>query len=203
MCLTSSTAAGASFDTHSQTLDFLEDLGFPVSPYRNVYGDMDSAWAEVERLGQLRDKLDFDTDGAVIKVDSLSERQKIGSTSKFPKWAVAFKYPPERKTTKVTDIQVNVGRTGVLTPLAVLEPVFCAGSTISKATLHNKDYIAEKDIRVGDTVVIQKAGDVIPEVVGVAPGSRTEALPEFKMPLVCPACGSTVVQDSDSRLSDV
>ncbi len=189
---------GREFDTHSQTLDFLEDLGFPVSPYRNVYGDMDSAWAEVERLGQLRDKLDFDTDGAVIKVDSLSERQKIGSTSKFPKWAVAFKYPPERKTTKVTDIQVNVGRTGVLTPLAVLEPVFCAGSTISKATLHNKDYIAEKDIRVGDTVVIQKAGDVIPEVVGVAPGSRTEALPEFKMPTVCPACGSTVVQDSDS-----
>lgn len=186
------------FSTHSETLDFLKTLGFRVSPYYNRFKTIHDAFEEISRLGQLRDTLSFDTDGAVIKTNDLLMREKLGKTTKFPKWAIAYKYPPEQKETEILGIQVNVGRTGVLTPLAVLKPVFCAGSTISKATLHNKDFIAERDIRIGDTVIIQKAGDIIPEVVKTIKEKRPSSTKKFEMPSVCPACGEQVVPDEDS-----
>ncbi len=186
------------FSTHSETLDFLKTLGFRVSPYYNRFKTIHDAFEEISRLGQLRDTLSFDTDGAVIKTNDLLMREKLGKTTKFPKWAIAYKYPPEQKETEILGIQVNVGRTGVLTPLAVLNPVFCAGSTISKATLHNKDFIAERDIRIGDTVIIQKAGDIIPEVVKTIKEKRPSSTKKFEMPSVCPACGEQVVPDEDS-----
>ena len=145
----------------------------------------------------MRGQLPFGIDGAVIKVNDLSMREKLGRTAKFPKWAIAYKYPPEQKKTQLIDIRINVGRTGVLTPLAILEPVFCAGSTISKATLHNKDFILQKDIRIGDTVIIQKAGDIIPEVVQVDLNARPAHTVPFAMPSVCPVCGSEVISDED------
>lgn len=186
------------FSTHSETLDFLKTLGFRVSPYYNRFKTIHDAFEEISRLGKLRDTLSFDTDGAVIKTNDLLMREKLGKTTKFPKWAIAYKYPPEQKETEILGIQVNVGRTGVLTPLAVLNPVFCAGSTISKATLHNKDFIAERDIRIGDTVIIQKAGDIIPEVVKTIKEKRPSGTKKFEMPSVCPACGEQVVPDEDS-----
>lgn len=186
------------FSTHSETLDFLKTLGFRVSPYYNRFKTIHDAFEEISRLGKLRDTLSFDTDGAVIKTNDLLMREKLGKTTKFPKWAIAYKYPPEQKETEILGIQVNVGRTGVLTPLAVLNPVFCAGSTISKATLHNKDFIAERDIRIGDTVIIQKAGDIIPEVVKTIKEKRPSSTKKFEMPSVCPACGEQVVPDEDS-----
>ena len=179
-------------------MDFLKTLGFRVSPYYNRFKTIHDAFEEISRLGQLRDTLSFDTDGAVIKTNDLLMREKLGKTTKFPKWAIAYKYPPEQKETEILGIQVNVGRTGVLTPLAVLNPVFCAGSTISKATLHNKDFIAERDIRIGDTVIIQKAGDIIPEVVKTIKEKRPSSTKKFEMPSVCPACGEQVVPDEDS-----
>ena len=149
---------GREFSSHKETLQALKEYGFPVSPSHKIFDDIDDAWKEVLALGELRSSLPFDIDGAVIKVDSLAMRQQIGSTSKFPKWAIAFKYPPEEKETVVREIRVNVGRTGVLTPLAVFDPVFLAGSTVEKATLHNKEMIAEKDVRIGDTVIVHANG---------------------------------------------
>ena len=186
---------GREFSSHKQTLDALREYGFPVSPYYTLFDSIDDAWNEIQRLGEERSSLPFDIDGAVIKTDDLSMRAAMGSTSKYPKWAIAYKYPPEEKETVLREIRVNVGRTGVLTPLAIFDPVFLAGSTVSKATLHNKDLIAEKDIRVGDTVVIRKAGDIIPEVVRSLPEKRPEGTVEFTMPTHCPDCGSVLVTE--------
>ena len=157
----------------------------------------DEVRAHIEKLGELRDSLSYDIDGAVVKMDSISMRRIVGEGTTTPKWAAAYKYPPEKKETKLIDIFVQVGRTGVLTPTALLEPVRLAGTTVSKATLHNIDNIRDKDIRIGDTVVVQKAGDIIPEVLESLPAKRTGTEKEYRMPEVCPACGSPVVRDED------
>ncbi len=188
---------GVEFKTHSESLDYLKKLGFKVSPYYDIFSDMKDAFSEVMRLGDMRDALPFQIDGAVLKVDRLSSRELLGRTTKFPRWAAAYKYPPEQARTKLLDIIINVGRTGVLTPNAVLEPVHLAGVTVSRATLHNKDFIAEKGIMIGDTVVVQKAGDIIPEIVGLAEGGRAADAREFKMPEVCPVCGAAVFSEEN------
>ena len=184
---------GKELTGHKQSLDYLKELGFKTVPFYTLCTNIDEAIAEINRIGEIRGTLPFDIDGAVIKVDSFAHREALGSTSKFPKWAVAFKYPPEEKQTKVIDIEINVGRTGVLTPTAVFEPVLVAGSTVSRATLHNQDFIAEKDIRIGDTVIIRKAGDIIPEVLNVV--EHGEGAEPYVMPSVCPSCGATVVRE--------
>ncbi len=183
-------ADGVSFKTHAESLEYLKELGFPVSPYFNVYKTAEEAFSEVERLGSLRDELPFQIDGAVLKVNDLSMRDALGRTTKFPKWAAAYKYPPEQKKTKLLDIVIQVGRTGVLTPNAVLRPVHVSGVTVSRATLHNRDFIKEKDIRIGDTVIVQKAGDIIPEIVEVVKELREENAKPYEMPEVCPVCGA-------------
>ena len=175
---------------HKQSLDYIKELGFKTIPFYTPCDNIEDAIKEVERIGEIRGTLPFDIDGAVIKVDSFEQREVLGSTSKFPKWAIAFKYPPEEKQTKVVDIEINVGRTGVLTPTAVFEPVMVAGSLISRATLHNQDFITEKDIRIGDTVTIRKAGDIIPEVLNVVEHTLPYIMPEF-----CPSCGARVVRE--------
>ena len=149
----------------------------------------------IEAIGEDRDQFDFDIDGAVVKVNSLSQRAALGSTAKAPRWAVAFKYPPEKKETRVTDIVIQVGRTGVLTPKAILEPVRLAGTTVTNATLHNQDFIAERDIRVGDTVLVQKAGEIIPEILGVNLSKRPAGSVPYQFPTVCPECGAEVKRD--------
>ncbi len=184
---------GKELTSHKQSLDYLKSLGFKTVPFYTLCSDIDEAIAEIERIGEVRGTLPFDIDGAVIKVDSFAHRELLGSTSKFPKWAVAFKYPPEEKQTKVVDIEINVGRTGVLTPTAVFEPVLVAGSTVSRATLHNEDFIAEKDIRIGDTVTIRKAGDIIPEVLGVVRHGGNSV--PYVMPKLCPSCGAEVARE--------
>ncbi|HHW49709.1 MAG TPA: NAD-dependent DNA ligase LigA, partial [Clostridiaceae bacterium] len=186
---------GKSFKTHSESLEYLKILGFKVSPDYKVCKNIKEAMEEIERIGESRGEMPFEIDGAVVKVNSLEHRRLLGSTSKTPRWAVAYKYPAERKQTKIKEIWVNVGRTGVLTPNAVLEPVRLAGTTVSRATLHNMDYIREKDIRIGDTVWVQKAGDIIPEVVEVLYDKRTGEEKEFEMPKRCPACNSEVVRE--------
>ncbi len=186
---------GKGISTHKEGLEYLAYLGFKTIPEIPVSSDIEDAFAEVERIGDMRDSLDFDIDGAVIKVNSLAQREILGSTAKCPKWAVAYKYPPEIKETKLLDIVVQVGRTGVLTPNAVLESVRLAGTTVSRATLHNIDYIQEKDIRIGDTVLVQKAGDIIPEVVSVVTNKRTGEESVFKMPQRCPVCGAAVYRE--------
>ncbi len=184
---------GAEIVAHKQSLDYIKMLGFKTVPFYTKFSSFDDAVAEVRRIGDIRNKLPFDIDGAVIKVDSLSQRRALGSTSKFPKWAVAFKYPPEEKVTKLLDIEVNVGRTGVLTPTAVLTPVSLAGTTVSRATLHNQDFITEKDIRLGDEVIVRKAGDIIPEVLSVV--SHVDGSLPYRLPDVCPSCGAGVVRE--------
>lgn len=188
-------AEGVEFKTHAESLDYLKKLGFRVSPYYNIFKTEKEAFAEVTRLGELRDELPFQIDGAVLKVNRLDMRAELGSTAKFPKWAAAYKYPPEQKTTKLLDIVLQVGRTGVLTPNAVLAPVHIAGVTVSRATLHNKDFIAERDIMIGDTVIVQKAGDIIPEIVGVIKEKRPDDAVRFEMPQACPVCGAPVFSD--------
>ena len=185
-------------ETHTESLDYMKSLGFCVSPYYNRFRSVEDVIEEIKRLGEKREGLEFDIDGAVVKVNNLSQRKELGSTVKFPRWQIAFKYPPEKKETVLEDIQINVGRTGVLTPLAILKPVAVAGSVVSKATLHNKDFIAEKDIRIGDTVIIQKAGDVIPAIDSVVFSKRKEGSVPFTMPEFCPVCGEKVAQDTDS-----
>lgn len=184
---------GRTLTSHKQSLDYIKELGFKTVPFYTPCSNIEEAIAEIERIGEIRGTLPFDIDGAVIKVDDFAHREELGSTSKFPKWAIAFKYPPEEKQTKVIDIEINVGRTGVLTPTAVFEPVMVAGSLISRATLHNQDFITEKDIRIGDTVTIRKAGDIIPEVLNVVEHSGN-ALP-YVMPQSCPSCGARVVRE--------
>ena len=182
------------FKSHYESLVYLEKLGFNVNPVKVPVKTVDEAIKEIEKIGENRDKLSFGIDGAVIKVDNLKQREILGTTYKVPKWAIAYKYPPEQKQTLLKDIVFQVGRTGVITPLAILEPVRVAGSTISKTTLHNEDFIKEKDLRIGDNVIIQKAGDVIPEVVGVVKKSEKERGEKFKMPHVCPVCGALAVR---------
>ena len=183
------------FKTHYESLLYLEKLGFNVNPVKVLCKDIKEAIEEIKKIGENRDKLTFGIDGAVVKVNNLELREKVGTTYKTPRWAVAYKYPPEKKQTIVKDIVCQVGRTGAITPMAILEPVFVAGSKISKTTLHNGDYIKEKDIRVGDTVVIQKAGDVIPEVIDVVKEKRTGEEKPFEMPTVCPVCGAEAVRE--------
>lgn len=186
---------GREFTSHSETLDYLKSLGFPVSPRYNVYTDIEDAIREIQHIGELRGTLSFDMDGAVIKVNDLAARNTLGSTNKFPRWAIAFKYPPEIKETTVRDIEVTVGRTGVLTPTAVFDPIFLAGTSVSRASLHNGDMIASLDIRIGDTIEVHKAGDIIPEVIRVV---RHEASSQpYHMPDVCPSCGAPVVHLED------
>ncbi len=184
---------GREFTSHIETLDFIKSLGFHTLPTYKKCTDTDSAVAEVERIGASRGSLPYDIDGAVIKVDSLSYREELGSTSKYPKWAVAFKFPPEEKETVLKSIEINVGRTGALTPTAVFDPITLAGTTVSRATLHNEDFILQKGIRLGDTVIVRKAGDIIPEVLSVKSHPK-DAVP-YEMPKFCPSCGSPVTRE--------
>ncbi len=186
---------GKTFTSHKETLDFLKNLGLPVLPFYSKFQDIEDVVAEIDRIGKIKLDLPYQTDGAVVKLDSLEDRKKLGSTSKFPRWAEAFKYPPEERTTKLLDIEINVGRTGVLTPTGILEPVFISGSTVSRVVLHNADFIKEKDIRIGDSVVIRKAGEIIPEVVKVE--SHVDKSEIFEFPKFCPSCGSEVVRVDD------
>ena len=183
------------FKSHYESLKYLEDLGFNVNPVKILCNDIDEAIKAIEKIGEDREKISFGIDGAVVKVDDLRLREKLGTTFKTPKWAVAYKYPPEKKETILKDIICQVGRTGAITPMAILEPVVVAGSKISKTTLHNEDYIKEKDIKIGDTVIIQKAGDVIPEVIGVNKKKRTGKEKDFQMPTTCPVCGAQAIRE--------
>ena len=187
---------GRSFATHSETLDYLREQGFPVIPH-TVLRDPEEILDQIQKLGDNRMDFPYDIDGAVVKLNDLSDRSILGSTAKCPKWAVAYKYPPEQKESRVADIVVQVGRTGVLTPKAVLEPVRLAGTTVTNATLHNQDYITEKDIRIGDTVVVQKAGEIIPEIVSVVKEKRPEGTKPYHLPDKCPVCGAAVLRDPD------
>ena len=189
-------ADGVTFATHAQTLDYLRERKFKVIPYA-LCASADEAIQRIRTIGQTRYDLAYDIDGAVLKLNDLSERQELGSTAKFPRWACAFKYPPEVKETVLQDIVVQVGRTGVLTPKAVVVPVRLAGTTVTNATLHNQDFISEKDIRIGDTVRIRKAGEIIPEILEVVPEKRpAEAVP-YRLPATCPVCGARVVRDEE------
>lgn len=190
-------AEGKDFLTHTETLDALSEMGFPVVPYK-VCANASECRAQVEWLGENRDTLPYDIDGAVIKVNSLADRVSLGSTAKAPRWAAAYKYPPEKKETVVQNIIVQVGRTGVLTPKAVVAPVRLAGTTVTNATLHNQDNIDRLDIRIGDTVLIQKAGEIIPEILETILGKRPEKTVPFTIPNVCPECGAPVVRDEDA-----
>ena len=189
-------AEGRSFASHGETLDYLRGQHFKVIPYKTMSGTA-NVQAEIDRINDERMEYPFDIDGAVVKVNSLTDREKLGSTAKNPKWAVAFKYPPEKKPSRVVDIVVQVGRTGVLTPKAVLEPVRLAGTTVTNATLHNQDFISQKDIRIGDTVIVQKAGEIIPEIVEVIKDKRPEGTVPYFLPDTCPVCGATVRREED------
>ena len=189
-------AEGKTFEKHTDTIDYMRSQGFNVIPYFRS-GNIDECKAEIVRLGEEREDLPFDMDGAVVKLNDLKDRTVLGSTSKVPRWAVAFKYPPEQKPSRLVDIVVQVGRTGVLTPKAVVEPVRLAGTTVTNATLHNQDFITEKDIRIGDTVIVQKAGEIIPEIVRVETDKRPVWAKPYRLPEVCPVCGAKVVRDID------
>ena len=184
---------GKELKGHRESLLYLQKLGFKTIPFFNRYDQFEDAIQEVRRIGDIRYTLPFDIDGAVIKVDDFESRKLLGSTAKFPKWAVAFKYPPEEKDTKLLDIEVQVGRTGVLTPTAIFEPVFLAGTTVSRATLHNEDFITEKRIAIGDTIRIRKAGDIIPEVLSVTEHAIGKEL--YHLPRVCPSCHAPVLRE--------
>ena len=183
------------FKSHIESLRYLEKIGFNVNPVKIECNTISEVIKEINYIGENRENLSFGIDGAVIKVDDLKQREVLGTNYKTPKWAIAYKYPPEQKETLLKDIVFQVGRTGAITPMAILEPVKVAGSTISKTTLHNEDFIKEKDLRIGDTVVIQKAGDVIPEVVKVIKEKRTGNEKEFEMPKKCPVCGADAVRE--------
>lgn len=189
-------AQGETFRTHLDTLDYLKAKGFKVIPH-STCETVEEVTDRIAQIGDGREELQFDIDGAVIKVNDLSQREKLGSTAKFPRWAAAYKYPPEIKPSKLTDIVVQVGRTGVLTPKAVLEPVRLAGTTVTNATLHNQDFISEKDIRIGDTVLVRKAGEIIPEVLSVVVEQRPEETQPYFLPKTCPVCGAAVERDED------
>lgn len=185
---------GVELNSHKESLDFIKELGFNTIPTYKKVDNIEDAIAEIDRIGEARGSLEYDIDGAVIKVDDFSQRDILGSTAKYPKWAIAFKYPPEEKQTKLLDIEIAVGRTGVLTPTAILESVHLAGTTVSRATLHNQDFINEKGIAIGDVVTVRKAGDIIPEVLCVNEHNSNSV---FKFPDVCPSCGENVYRDED------
>ncbi len=189
-------AEGKAFSTHAETLDYLKSQRFKVIPY-TLCQSVEQCGQYIADIGENRDRYDFDIDGAVVKVNTLSDRAALGSTAKFPRWAAAYKYPPEEKPSKVLDIIVQVGRTGVLTPKAVVEPVRLAGTTVQNVTLHNQDYITEKDIRIGDTVLVRKAGEIIPEVVSVLKEKRPADAAPYHLPETCPVCGAHVERDED------
>lgn len=189
-------AEGKFFTTHGESLDFLKDLGFPTIPHK-LLSKPDEIGAEVTRIDAEREKLTCDIDGAVIKVNDLLQRERLGDTAKYPRWAVAYKYPPEIKETVVEDIVVQVGRTGVLTPKAVVSPVYLAGTTVTNATLHNQDFISQRDIRIGDTVKIRKAGEIIPEILEVVLSKRPENAVPYFLPDKCPICGAKTERDED------
>ena len=186
---------GKELTTHAESLDYLKSLGLPVSPRYHIVHDIEDAIKEIEQIGQNRSKLDFDMDGAVIKINHFAQRDLMGSTNKFPRWAIAFKYPPEVKETTLRNIEVAVGRTGVLTPTACFDPVFLAGTTVARATLHNEDFIRQFGLCIGDTIQVRKAGDIIPEVIGVV--HHPENAEPYRMPTVCPSCGAPVVHLED------
>ena len=183
------------FSSHKESLEYLENLGFNVNPIKVLCHTIEQVVEEIKKIGENRELLAFGIDGAVVKVDNLAQREILGTNYKTPKWAIAYKYPPEQKETILKDIICQVGRTGAITPMAILEPVKVAGSTISKTTLHNEDFIKEKELKIGDTVVIQKAGDVIPEVVKVVKEKRTGKEKEFEMPKTCPVCGARAIRE--------
>ena len=183
------------FESHFEELNYLAKLGFNVVPFRKLCHNIDEAVEAINEIGDMRENLTFGIDGAVVKVDNLKLREKLGDTFKVPRWAIAYKYPPEKKETILKDIICQVGRTGVITPMAILEPVKVAGSTISKTTLHNEDFVKEKDLRIGDHVIIQKQGDVIPEVVDVLKNKRTGEEKLFNMPEYCPVCGAKAIRE--------
>ena len=185
---------GVELSSHKESLDFIKELGFNTIPTYKKVDNIEDAIAEIDRIDEARGSLEYDIDGAVIKVDDFSQRDILGSTAKYPKWAIAFKYPPEEKQTKLLDIEIAVGRTGVLTPTAILESVHLAGTTVSRATLHNQDFINEKGIAIGDVVTVRKAGDIIPEVLCVNEHNSNSV---FKFPDVCPSCGEKVYRDED------
>ena len=189
-------AEGVSFTSHCESLEYLKRLHFKVIPYEKLSG-IQEIDAKVAAINDNREQLPCDIDGAVIKVDDLSARERLGATAKFPKWAAAYKYPPEIKPTVVEDIVVQVGRTGVLTPKAVVRPVRLAGTTVTNATLHNQDFISQRDIRIGDTVLIRKAGEIIPEILEVDISKRPQGVQPYRLPLVCPVCGAKTQQDED------
>ena len=185
---------GETLERHVQSLEYLKELGFTTLPFYYECNGIEEVIEKIEEIGNKRGELAFGIDGAVVKVDSFSQREILGSTSKFPKWAEAYKYPPEEKETELLDIEINVGRTGVLTPTAIFAPITLAGTTVSRAVLHNEDFIRQKDIRIGDTVILRKAGEIIPEVVSVA-RHKENSMP-FEMPKICPSCGSPVAYEN-------
>lgn len=189
-------AEGVQFQTHLETLEYLQRKKFKVIPHYTC-NNVEEATGRITEIGENRDQFQFDIDGAVVKVNSLSDRAALGSTAKFPRWAAAYKYPPEVKPSRVVDIVVQVGRTGVLTPKAVLEPVRLAGTTVTNATLHNQDFITEKDVRIGDTVLVRKAGEIIPEVLSVVLEKRPDGTEPYFLPKTCPVCGAPVERDQD------
>ena len=189
------------FGSHYEQLNYLDSLGFNVNPVKILCNNIDEAINAITKIGEDREKLSFGIDGAVIKVDNLDYRDELGTTFKTPRWAIAYKYPPEQKETLLKDIVCQVGRTGAITPMAILEPVKVAGSTISKTTLHNEDFIKEKDLKIGDRVIIQKAGDVIPEVVEAVKSKRTGEEKEFIMPKVCPVCGAPTIREEGEAVT--
>lgn len=186
---------GKTLETHSESLDFLKELGFKVSPWYHTFSKIEDVLDDIEKIGEARGSFSFDTDGAVVKVNSLQDRELLGATAKYPKWAVAFKYPPEEKETTLQEIEISVGRTGVLTPTAIFEPILLAGTSVSRAVLHNQDYITEKDIRLGDQIIVRKAGEIIPEVVRSV-SHQADSMPYF-IPDVCPSCGEQAVRLED------
>lgn len=189
------------FNSHYEQLNYIDKLGFNVNPIRILCNNIDEAIEAITKIGEDRENLSFGIDGAVIKVDNLDYREELGTTFKTPRWAIAYKYPPEQKETLLKDIICQVGRTGAITPMAILEPVKVAGSTISKTTLHNEDFIKEKDLKIGDRVIIQKAGDVIPEVVEAVKSKRTGEEKEFIMPKVCPICGAPTIREDGEAVT--
>lgn len=197
-CFNIQRAEGREFKTHSESLEYIEKLGFHVVPDVRVCRTAEEIIDRIHEIGEMRQGLPFDIDGAVIKVNDIALRAEIGATTKVPKWAVAFKYPPEEKETTLREIEVNVGRTGALTPVAIFDPVQLAGTSVARAVLHNQDYITEKDIRVGDTIVVRKAGDIIPEVVRSA--AHAENSEPYYIPDICPVCGSKAVRDEDEAV---
>ena len=190
-----------SFNSHYEQLQYLDKLGFNVNPVKILCDNIDEAIDAINKIGDDRENLGFGIDGAVVKVDNLDYREELGQTFKTPRWAIAYKYPPEQKETLLKDIICQVGRTGAITPMAILEPVKVAGSTISKTTLHNEDFVKEKDLMIGDRVIIQKAGDVIPEVVEVVKAKRTGNEKRFEMPKFCPVCGAPTIREEGEAVT--